>query len=433
MLELPFHYPNLCQVSEEIPLIDTHEHLQEEQDRLALGEGLDFSYLFFRPYQLADMVSSGMTLADANRLQSDSLGQEEKWRLIAPYWQRVGYTGYGRAVEVTVREMYGIPGLNEETYDEVTAAMRARNKPGVHSWIIREKAGVALCILHNIDGDGIVYRQNADPVLYCQALAVNHFLQNPIPLEKLATITGVVPDSWASYQALIDRYFNLYHDKAVAIKNNCPYWRSLYFDDVPDNRAEEIFRKAYVLGKPITLSEVKALQDATFHHSIRQAVRYDLPIQIHTGYLADNYNLDLSRVHPANLTNLFTQYPQARFDIFHTAYPYQAELAALAKNYPNVYIDMCWAWGIDPIGTKKSLQTFIGAVPLNKIFGFGGDVWMADIVYGYARLARWGIAWALAEMVDQGYFGEEEAVLATRRILYENAQEFFNLPKKVIP
>ncbi|MGD2157546.1 MAG: amidohydrolase family protein [Anaerolineales bacterium] len=427
MFELPVRYPSLCQVVEEIPLVDTHEHLHEEQDRLAFGERLDFSYLFFRPYQLADMVSSGMTLTDADRLQSDFLSQEEKWQLIAPYWEHARYTGYGRAVEVTVREVYGIPGLNEETYKDVTAALRTRNKPGVHHWIIREKAGVERCILHNIDGDGIVYRQNADPVLYRQALAVSQFLQDPIPLEKLAAFTGILPDSWEAFRELMARYFKLYHNEAVAIKNNCPYWRSLLFDDVPDSPAGDIFRKSYVLGEPLTPLEVKALQDATFHHCIRQAIHYNLPIQIHTGYLANNRNLDLGRVHPANLTNLFTQYPQARFDVFHTAYPYQAELAALAKNYPNVYIDMCWAWGIDPVGTKKALQTFIGTVPINKIFGFGGDVWMADLVYGYARLARWGVAWALAEMIDQGYLSEAGAVSVTRKILYDNAREFFDL------
>ena len=32
----------------------------------------------------------------------------------------------------------------------------------------------------------------------------------------------------------------------------------------------------------------------------------------------------------------------------HIAYPYSDELVALAKHYPNVYVDMCWAWSIDP-------------------------------------------------------------------------------------
>ena len=36
------------------------------------------------------------------------------------------------------------------------------------------------------------------------------------------------------------------------------------------------------------------------------------------------------------------------FDIFHIGYPYQQTLSALAKNFANVYIDMCWAHIISP-------------------------------------------------------------------------------------
>ncbi len=430
MFDLPDRYPRLREAVERTPLIDTHEHLQEEHDRLALGDRLDFAYLF-QAYLTADLISAGMSPADAEAMPTDQMGQDEKWRRVAPFWERARHTGYGRAISLTIREVYGIQDLNARTHRDVTAAMRAHNQPGVHRWLIRERAGVEWYILHDVEDNSAVYRDGADPALCREVLAVNRFLEDPLPLDELATRTGIRADSWEAFRATIDWYFERYGGEAVAIKNNCPYWRSLRFEDVPPERAAAAFEKRYVHGEPLEPTERKAMQDATFHHCLRRAVEYDLPVQIHTGYLAGNNNLEASRIRPTDLTNLFTQYPDARFDLFHIGYPYQGEVAALAKNYPNVYVDLCWAWIIDPYATRHALQTFIGTVPVNKIFGFGGDVRMADGVYGHARIARWGVAWALTEMIDQGYLGEADAVVIARMILHDNAQAFFGLPDSI--
>ena len=56
------------------------------------------------------------------------------------------------------------------------------------------------------------------------------------------------------------------------------------------------------------------------HQVIRQAIEHRRPIQIHTGLQEGNANV-ITNSHPAHLVNLFLQYPQARFDIFHASYP----------------------------------------------------------------------------------------------------------------
>jgi len=398
MFELPSRYPRLCAAVEEIRLIDTHEHLQSEQERLALGDRLDFSHLL-SAYVHSDLVSAGMTPTSHDRIWTmDSMGQDEKWQLIAPHWERIRHTGYAQAVRLTVQDVYGIDDLTVDTYRDVTAAMQAHNKPGVQRWLVQEKAGVEWCILHNPDGEGVIYRDNADPKLFRQALAINHFLAEKLPLAQFQVKTGIEPTSWEHFTAIMDWYFERYADQAVAIKNNCPYWRSLRFDDVAPAQAAAVFTKGYLLSEPLTPAEVKLLQDAAFHHCLRRATDYDLPVQIHTGYQAGFRSLRVDWIRPTDLINLFRQYPQVRFDLFHSGYPYQNEVAALVKNYPNVHVDLCWAWIIDPYATRQALRSFIGAVPIHKVFGFGGDYGMADVVYGHARIARWGVAWALAEM-----------------------------------
>ena len=77
-----------------------------------------------------------------------------------------------------------------------------------------------------------------------------------------------------------------------------------------------------------------------FHHLIRLAEAYGLPMQIHTGRQAGNGNV-LTNSNPTHLTNLFSLYPKVKFDLFHMSHPYQGELAVLAKTFPNVYADFC--------------------------------------------------------------------------------------------
>jgi len=44
-------------------------------------------------------------------------------------------------------------------------------------------------------------------------------------------------------------------------------------------------------------------------------------------------------LNPELLENLFLKYPGVKFDLFHIGYPYWGVTAALAKIYPNVFID----------------------------------------------------------------------------------------------
>ena len=73
-----------------------------------------------------------------------------------------------------------------------------------------------------------------------------------------------------------------------------------------------------------------------------------------------------------HLVNLFIEYREAKFDLFHGGYPYTGELLALAKNFPNVYLDLCWLHIISPTAAVCMLHEAIETVPVNKIFAFGG-------------------------------------------------------------
>jgi predicted TIM-barrel fold metal-dependent hydrolase len=166
-----------------------------------------------------------------------------------------------------------------------------------------------------------------------------------------------------------------------------------------------------------------------FHHAVRLADAHDLPFQIHTGLLAGNGGF-LANTNAQHLTNVFYLYPGVRFDLFHINYPYQDELAVLAKLFPNVHIDFCWAHVVSPGGARRALHEFLDTVPLNKIFGFGGDYRYPELSYAHAKMARGNIAQVLAEKTENGDCSEQEALDIARLRLHDNPARLFSPPPK---
>jgi predicted TIM-barrel fold metal-dependent hydrolase len=128
-----------------------------------------------------------------------------------------------------------------------------------------------------------------------------------------------------------------------------------------------------------------------------------------------------------HLVNLLIEYREAKFDLFHGGYPYMGEVLALAKNFPNVYLDLCWLHIISPTAGARMLHEAIETVPANKIFAFGGDFIIPEGAYGHSVLARQVVSRVLTEKVEEGYLSDEEALHLARLILRENPASLYRL------
>ncbi len=106
------------------------------------------------------------------------------------------------------------------------------------------------------------------------------------------------------------------------------------------------------------------------------------------------------------------------------------EMIALAKQYPNALVDMCWAWIINPIASKEFLKRFLLTAPANKVLVFGGDYLVVEPVLGHALLARRGITLALSELVDEGWLRLDDALQLVEPLLNGNARTTFDLAEK---
>jgi predicted TIM-barrel fold metal-dependent hydrolase len=135
-------------------------------------------------------------------------------------------------------------------------------------------------------------------------------------------------------------------------------------------------------------------------------------------------------IRSGNLCSLLAKYLDARFVLMHIAYPYSQELLALAKHYPNVYVDLCWAWSIDPYSASDFVRRYIHAAPANKLFIFGGDTFWPMGAVAYAYQARQWLTRALEAEVQERLLTEVQAIGLAQRFLRENQYLCFHIAEK---
>jgi hypothetical protein len=221
--------------------------------------------------------------------------------------------------------------------------------------------------------------------------------------------------------------FEKYAAIAIAIKAQHAYNRTLRWQQRTDKEAAQALATYLQQRDEHNEAERLCLGDWCWARGVELGIEYDLPFKIHTGYYAGHSRMPVDFIRAGNLCSLLAKYLQARFVLMHISYPYNNELVALAKHYPNVYVDLCWAWSIDPYSASDFVRRFIHAVPANKLFIFGGDTgWPAGSL-AYASQARTWLTRTLQAEVEEGFLPEKEAMALAHRFMQKNQYDCFNV------
>ena len=412
---------------EGVRVIDTHEHLpgfeqlrSRETDLLA-----EYTSQYFR----YDLASAGLSDQDYLLLQDSSLPILDRWKVVEPYWELCRLTGYGRHLDATVQALYSIDRIDSSTIEELDARFKRQLCREGYTKELLDRYHIETCLLDTGD-----YLIDCDPECFTGVCRVDTFIspQSWEDIRRIESASGIRICSFGDWKEacsiLLDRAVR---EGAKAFKLGLAYRRSLCFERAPLHEAEASFdpvfaSKRYPDWNPKYFMFGEAAQDHMLHHIMGLANRRGLVFQIHTGLQAGNSN-EVRNADPRLLTNLFCEYPDLSFDLFHIGYPYQGYTAVLAKTFPNVYIDMCWAHIIAPEASRRFLKELIDIVPVNKVMAFGGDVSRIDLVAGHLQIAKENIASALSEMVSKGRLDISQAEFIAERIFYRNPSELFSI------
>ncbi|HET6220413.1 MAG TPA: amidohydrolase family protein [Acidobacteriaceae bacterium] len=420
-----------------LSIADTHEHFFDELDRVK--RHVDFFSLVQGSYVESDLVSAGMPEEALRVFHDQQALDSERWRAMEPYWKLVRFTGYAQALQIAVHDLYGGNPVSGATIRSINETIASQNRPGLYRSILNDHARIRFCV--EDDSCNGCTRIRSSPQNFEYIVLARRFDKFIIPatladIHELESATGVSITNLQGLKQAADRSFQQNLDQGMrAVKVAVAYYRELHFDEVGEAEAESDFealiRQQRALPQGFRAGFVRPfrrLEDHMFHHIMRLAEAHHLPVQIHTGIFAGTGGV-LTNSRPTLLINTFNLYPQIPFDIFHLSFPYQDELGALARAFPNVHADFCWANVISPPAARRAFDEFLESMPLNKILAFGGDYMYPELSYGHAEIARRTLAEVLAGKVESGWCTEEDALDIGRRLLYDNAAEFFSWQK----
>jgi hypothetical protein len=405
-------------------IIDTHEHLEQNENNKE--KEVDFLQAYLKQYFVSDLKSAGLSKKELAYVVDPSQPLLDRWKIVEPYWRLAAKTGYGRSLAYTVNGLYGIDTICGDTIQELNTRFLQANIPGHYNFVLKEKSRIITSLVdQNLDCDRLFFRS---------VFRLEHYIY-PDNMDTIAAIEEQLNTRICSFDDWLDcceKEFVLALRKgSVALKFILAYRRTLNFERVPWHEAESCFnqfiQKKYLpdwISRPITTT--KAFQDYMVHFMLRLANRKNFPVQMHTGIQEGNRNI-LSNSDPSLLCNIFSEYPDIPFDLFHIGYPYQNILSVLGKNFHNVFLDMCWAHIVSPAASIDALYEWLDTVPLNKISAFGGDFNTVDCVYGHQYIARENVARSLYRKVSEGIFDLDGAKEIAKRLFYENPKNLYRL------
>ncbi|MBN1120329.1 MAG: amidohydrolase family protein [Anaerolineae bacterium] len=409
------------------PLVDTHEHLLSEAEYVK--DGPDVLQSIFHTYIGLDLITSRVSKDVADRvIDSSDPDVEGRWNCIKDAWEYCRFTSYGQAARITARLVYGI---EEITLDSIlTAAERNKQlrQPGERLRLLREVAN-----LDHVQINHHAWACEPDlsgPEFFLYDISWVEFCSGQPDLKQLYEETQVEVRDTASLRQAMAALFEKYGGCAVAVKAQHAYDRTLAWVERDDADVEPVLQKV-LRGDEIDAAERLCLGDWCWARGVELAAEHNLPFKIHTGIMAFNSTMtDPFRLQSGNLGTILARYPDTRFVLMHMAYPYTDELVGMAKNFPNVYVDMCWGWALNFRAAVDFVRQMIHAVPYNKLFAFGGDTFWPAQVVGYAAQARDGLTRALSAEVEEGTFCEAEAIQIATCLMRENQMACFDIENK---
>jgi predicted TIM-barrel fold metal-dependent hydrolase len=398
----------------DIEVIDAHEHLLPEERRT--GIPVD-AFTLFSGYTPADLRLAGMTDEQYRRMRDAALPLGERWEILAPFWKRMQFGSYARAILIGVRALYGIEDIDARTIEPLSRAMAAGNTPGIYDRVLRQACGIRRVLTH------LDVRQHPSP-----DLGTSLILPVPLFVYEIHSWESIERPVFAPDARVrtLDDYIEA--GRAFIVRMQAGGAPGLKMGSAPygppsREAAETAFegvRKGTLAIHPL----FNPIHDYVIDELIGFAASRGMVIAVHTGYWGD-----FRERGPLNMIPLIQRHPDARFDIFHLGYPWVRESLMLGKGFPNVWLNLCWDHVISQRMATDALRESLDLLPTNRIIAFGGDYGPESLekIYGHLQMAKEDAAEALAERVAARRMSERQAREVAQAWFYDNPRELYRI------
>jgi hypothetical protein len=380
----------------------------------------------------------GIPEGDLQKLMDPDRPTAEKWPLFERLWKSSEHTAYARVTKLVLQNVYGIdPGqaMSLDVLDQVATKLPEMDEAAYFRTL--DEANIQ-AVLSDVTGwlpkglASFLDGTKTFPPRWKLLISLPAFHPTVFSWNTIQQTGALVDEHITCLDEFLEAVFTIFERMvekgAVGIKDQSAYERIISFDLTSRADAEKLFNVILSdprnsLGWPVQ----KPLNDYLFHEYMRFARELELPVQIHTGHMAGNYNR-VDKTNAASLASVLELHREVKFDLFHGNWPYLGDLLFLGKNYPNVSLDLCWLHIIDPLYAIELMERAVLTLPHTKVHAFGGDYGdVPEFSAAHLQVARQNIAAALANLVQAGWLKEEQALTIARDWLFNNPNQFFHL------
>jgi len=430
------------------PLFGAHAHIMPVPDWAKTKP--HFSSI--AGYALADLASAAGPLPVGQETFLPATTDDPAYaKRYFELWRASHFTGYTRPIELASRDLLGVEYIekNAEEIGEAIGKLVGASPRASYCEILQKRANIRWLIKDNIHKP----EQAADELYPPEFVRLNYRDDDLLCIRSRTDVARREGRWGRSLHSLADLVagFNdsitacLATNKVTSFKLGVAYQRGLAFTEPTLHEAERAFTRLmrvtpgetidpappFVAGSVRVQSRLSArklrpLQDYLTHQYLRRIEAECLPLQVHTGYLAGVRGV-LNNIRAMEMVPVFIRYPRVRFDLFHAGWPYVEEHAVLGKEFPNVWLNMCWMWAMNPVTAARALESWLACVPHTKIFAYGGDTNSPICEYAYAQQARAGIARVLERIARRGGMTAAGAKEVAADIMLHNGCRFHGL------
>ena len=404
-------------------IIDCHEHLPPEAQRTGVPQDV---FTLFSHYTRHDLFSAGMDRdryhgndsfsADRPIFQSlfdQDIPLEKRWEIFRPYWDAIKHGSYARAARLTAKMVYQVEDIDDDTYQALSERIFAQNTPGIYRRILNDRCNIRVALTQCGRTDV------GAPLVPLMPLANLTTVGSCEQLERRADELSISPPrSLDGYVALVQAQLEQWIEQGtVGLK-----MMSGHYTTPTRHDAEEAFSAVTGGNGEAAAPQRKCLSDYLTHLVVDLAAERELVVAVHAGIWGD-----FRRIDSTHMLEFAPRHPDTNFDLYHLGMPSVRDTIVVAKNLPNVFLNLCWTHIISQAQTVSGLDELIDQVPVNKVLAFGGDYARpVEKIVGHLHMAREDYARVFAQRIDRGLMSTEDAVCVLRQWFWVNPLRLYS-------
>jgi glucuronate isomerase len=428
---------------ESVPFIDTHSHAAgmdtgtpvDDKAPLTLAQIIFFDYLTY----LAGSAVDDIKVLDGLAGTMDK-AVERSYAQIAPILDKYRALSTWRVMREGLRTLHGFEGMeiNASNFDALDQKVRAKYAElGQRAWLRSALVGSNTTLQNQMvtlpyvtdHYEALSYdERRAQQAFLLPSLILDGYLFSgfasgtPGRLRTLELLNAAM-GKYEDYLDVLGKALDLFKARGGwTVKLLIGYHRSLYFEEVSDRRAEDLWVKAK--GTPqrnLHPDEFKALQDNLCWHLLELSRDRGLGLQVHMGYSYPTRNTD-----PELMMNVVksNRLQGLKLDICHSGWPNHGGAMVMARTFRHTYFNFCWTPMLGSSLGRRIMSEAIDIVPSNKLL-IGTDCATAEAFVGTVALLRSEVSTVLWEKVEGGLITEETARGVAKAIFHDNSIEYY--------